>query len=135
MRIVACFLLAITLGAADADWILQEGGRVSRDGVGNVVEVDLTSTWITDADLQKLAELPHLKAIDLSHTWISDLGLEHLRALENVTRMNLYYTEYITDGGVAHLKGWKNLEYLNLRGTKVTSRSFEHGSVPFAWRN
>ena len=73
-----------------------------------------------------MAQLPRLSRITLAHTWITDLGLEQLKPLENVVDLNLYYTEYITDGGVAHVKHWKKLEHLNLRGTKVTSRIFEH---------
>ena len=109
-----------------AAWITSEGGALTRDAEGHITEVDLTSTWITDADLEKLSQLPHLSRIILAHTWVSDLGLEHLRPLENVIHLNLYYAEYITDGGVAHVKNWSKLEHLNLRGTKVTSRVFEH---------
>ena len=109
-----------------ASWIISEGGTFTRDANGLIIEVDLTSTWITDADLEKLAQLPRLSRITLAHTWITDVGLEHLKPLDDVIDLNLYYTEYITDGGVAHIKHWKRLEHLNLRGTKVTSRVFEH---------
>jgi Leucine-rich repeat (LRR) protein len=40
--------------------------------------------------------------------------------------LNLYYAEYITEDGIAPLKGWTRLQRLNLRGTKVTSKVFEH---------
>ena len=107
-------------------WISEIGGTSSRNANGNIIEVDLTSTWVTDADLVRLASLHDLEDLNLSYTWISDLGLEHLKPLENVRRLNLWFVEYISDGGIAHLKGWKQLRYLNIRGTEVTSAVFDH---------
>ena len=109
-----------------ADWLVETGGSFIRAYNSNIVEVDLTSTWVTDADLEKLVSMPHLRKIDLSYTWITDIGLEHLKPLENVEELTLHYTENITDGGIAHIKHWKNLKRLDVRGTKVTSRVFEH---------
>ena len=106
--------------------LTTEGGSISSDAAGKPVSVNLTSTWITDADLGLVASLPSLERIDLSHTKISDVGLEHLKPLTNVRELNLHYAEYVTDSGIAHIKGWKNLERLSLRGTKVTSRVFDH---------
>jgi Leucine-rich repeat (LRR) protein len=103
-----------------------EGARVVEDREGNIIELDLTGTWVTDADLAKVAPLRHLKRLDLSHTRISDGGLEHLKPLPEVVELNCYYAESITEDGIAHLGGWKNLQHLNLRGTKVTSKVFEH---------
>ena len=125
-------LLAMTAAAAglsEADiaaWVTTEDGTFVKDEAGNVVEVRLHATWITDSDLVKLAELPHLTKIDLSNTWITDLGIEHLKPLQHVKELNLYYCDYLTDAAVAHLKGWKNLEHLNLRGTDISGRVFEH---------
>jgi hypothetical protein len=109
-----------------ASWIRDSGGKYQRDAAGRIVEVDLTSTWITDDDLARIATLTSLHKLNLSYTKITDLGLEHLRPLRNVTYLNCYYCEYVTDGGIAFLKQWTNLEYLNLRGTEATSRVFEH---------
>jgi Leucine-rich repeat (LRR) protein len=90
-------------------------------------EVDLTHSWITDADLARIArENPSVRKIDLSHTKITDAGLEHLRNLRDVRELRLYYAEYISADGIAHLRGWKNLEVLNLRGARVNSKVFDH---------
>jgi hypothetical protein len=99
------------------------GGSVTRDA-GRVIRVDLSSSWVTDADLALVAALPGIEAIDLSQTKISDMGLEHLKGLSSVRELNLHFAEYVTDSGIAHITGWKNLERLTLRGTKVTSRVF-----------
>ena len=107
-------------------WIAGTGGAIGRNANGGITEVNLTSTWITDEDLVRLASLRDLEDLNLSYTWISDLGLEHLKPLENITRLDLRFVEYISDGGIAHLKGWKHLRHLNIRGTQVTSAVFEH---------
>src|SRR5262249_38738528 len=102
------------------------GARSARNSAGEIVSVDLSDAWLTDADLARLAGLPHLESINLPYTKITDEGLESLAPLQNVRVLDLYYAEAVTDLGIAHLKHWKNLEYLNVRGTKVTSTLFEH---------
>jgi Leucine-rich repeat (LRR) protein len=125
-------VLAVLMSAAELKvedlprWITAQGGRLERNEAGRVVAVDLESTWITDADLEKIGRLGSLRKLNLAHTKITDAGIEHLKALENVSDLNLYYAEYITDTALAHLKRWKRLEVLNLRGTRMTSAVFEH---------
>ena len=102
------------------------GASCSHDVAGETIGVDLSNTWVTDADLAKVARLSHLQRINLAYTRITDQGLEHLAPLENVKSLNLYYAESVTELGIAHLKHWKNLEHLDVRSTKVTSTLFEH---------
>jgi Leucine-rich repeat (LRR) protein len=103
-----------------------EGARTVEDRDGNIVELDLSSTWVSDADLVQVSRLRHLRKLHLSHTRISDAGLERLKVLPGVVELNCYYAESLTEDGIAHLARWKKLEHLNLRGTKVTSRVFDH---------
>jgi len=116
-------LVAEQEAKADLDSL---GARYFRNNTGDIIGVDLSNAWITDADLEKLARLPQLETINLAYTKITDLGLEHLAPLKNVKVLDLYYAEAVSDLGIAHLKHWKNLEHLNVRGTKVTSTLFEH---------
>jgi internalin A len=102
---------------------LDEGKPV-KDAAGEIVELDLTGAWVTDADMIKVAQLRHLRKLDLSQTRITDSGLEHLKSLENVAGLTCHYAEYLTEDGISHLRNWKQLERLNLRGTKVTSKVF-----------
>lgn len=118
--------LILALLFAVPSWITDLGGTFQKDKAGRIVEVDLTSTWITDDDLGKLAELPELRKINLSDTKIGDLGFAQLRPLKKVTHLNCFQCPYITDGAIAYIKHWANLEYLNVRGSEVTSRVFEH---------
>ncbi len=89
-------------------------------------EVNLSHSWITDADLVKIGRMHELERLDLSHTKITDAGLQHLKDLRNVRELHLYYAEYISEDGLAFLKYWTKLEKLNLRGARVTSKIFEH---------
>lgn len=132
MKAFAVLVLGVLMAgsghaAEDATtWVDQQGGRVTRDASGNIVSVDLTSTWVSNADLRRLASLPHLTRLTLAETKIADLGLENLKPLAGITDFDCRFCEYVTDDGIAHLKGWKKLERLNLRGSKVTSKVFEH---------
>src|SRR6266545_3275293 len=101
-----------------ASWAAAQGGSVTRDPQGRITGVNLRSTWVTDTDLEMLARVPNLQRIDLALTHITDLGLERLKPLQNVTDLNLYYAEHVTDEGLAHLRGWKRLQRLNIRGAK-----------------
>lgn len=112
-------------------WLLPlllaiDGGVEVKDATGQVIELDLTSTWVTDADLERIGRMTSLRRLNLSETKITDAGLRRLRGLKNVRELNLYYAEYFTDDGLANLKGWTQLEKLNLRGSRITSKAFEH---------
>ena len=127
MRVLILMIASVlAYGAAVDSWIEELGGTVKRDKAGQVVEVDLTLTWVTDDDLAKLTAFPELRKIVLSHAKISDLGIAQLRPLKKVTHLECYYCDYLTDGAIAYVKHWTNLEYLNVHGTEVTSRVFEH---------
>src|SRR5207247_7816514 len=57
---------------AVAAWIQYSGGTLQKNRAGQIVEVDLTSTWITDDDLAKIATLSELRKLNLSYTKITD---------------------------------------------------------------
>ena len=90
-------LLLVTLTPALADsrtetiaWIDSVGGTHVSNQSGDVTTVDLTSAWITDADLGRLSGLTQLENLSLSYTKITDLALERLVPLENVKTLELY---------------------------------------------
>ena len=98
-------------GDGPAVEIAALGARCVRNATGETIGVDLSNTWVTDADLAKLSRLSQLQNINLAYTKITDQGLEHLAPLKNVKVLDLYYAESVTDLGIAHLKHWKNLEH------------------------
>ncbi|SPE29127.1 exported hypothetical protein [Candidatus Sulfopaludibacter sp. SbA6] len=124
-RVAILALASAAWAATDAGWIEQAGGTVTRDPGGNVVAVDLRSSWATDSDMPRLAKLKDLKRLDLSLTRISDRGLRALKSAPAIEELNLYFAEQISDEGAATVKGWKHLQRLNLRGTKVTDATLE----------
>ncbi len=127
MRLFLGLWLAVAaLSAADLpDWISALGAKVSEDRAGNIVAVDLRGSWVYDSQLIDLAKLPHLEKLDLSHTRISDEGMVYLRSAPEITDLNLYYAEQITDQGMSAIKEWKHLKRLNLRGTRISDGTLE----------
>ena len=81
MRISFLFLtiFAAAALAANTQWIDDIGGHVTRDTQGRVTGVSLRGTWVGDADLRHLTELPNLNSLDLSLTHITDQGMTEIR--------------------------------------------------------
>jgi len=132
MRFGVLVMLLITpIFSADpkpgtTQWIEDLGGTATRSRLGSVTGVSLRGTWINDADLRRLNELPDLKTLDLSLTHITDQGMQEIKDLRGITDLSLYFAEYVTDESVAAIKGWKGLKRLNLHGTKVSDTGLEH---------
>jgi len=118
-------LVTAALLLSEPGWITSLGGRVVQDPSGRVTAVTLASTWVTDADLEGLKQLPSLERLDLSHTRITDQGLLRLRSCTSVRDLDLYYAEQITDEGMAAVRDWMKLERVNLRGTKITDTTLQ----------
>lgn len=89
-------------------------------------DIDVGFQWVTDADVDRIVAAKDVQKLDLSLSLISDAGMEKLKALENVTDLNLFAVEHITDVAVAYIRGWKKLERLNLRGTDITDTSLQY---------
>jgi len=128
MRVwLICLLWVTSLTAAsNTDWIDDVGGAVTLDAAGRVTGVDLRATWVTDTDLRKLAQLPHLIRLDLSLTHVTDQGMQELRNAPGIVDLDLRFAEYVTDEGLAAIKEWKKLRRLNVRGTKISDNSLDH---------
>jgi Leucine-rich repeat (LRR) protein len=118
--VIPVLAFALSAAAAPEAWITALGGTVARDGDYKVIAVNLENSWVTDSDLPLLAAHPSLTRLNLSMTRITDRGLLELKPLANLTDLDLYYAESITDQGFSVLKNLKRLTRLNLRGTKVT---------------
>ncbi len=130
MGVALCFSAAIGAAtvkpAADTQWIEDAGGSITKDAAGRVTGVDLRASWVTDADLRRLAQFPYLTDLDLSLTRITDQGMQELKNLSGIVDLNLGYAEYVTDEGLAAIKGWKKLKRLNVHGAKVSDTTLEH---------
>jgi hypothetical protein len=79
------------------------GGRLRPNEQGEVVEVNLIGSEVTDAGLAHLAGLTALEALDLDYTQVTDAGLAHLTGLTALEILFLDNTQ-VTDVGVAELQ-------------------------------
>ena len=117
---------------------------VRRDGQGQVIQVDLRGSPVTDKELVHLKRLTKLQDLNLSSTKVTAAGLVHLAGMnlksltlpkEATTDLGLkYYLAAverpstlslgkwkITDAGLVHLKGLTKLQELDLHNTKITN--------------
>lgn len=123
------FLIATAAHAQDdavVTSIEAQGGHVTRDRQGRIVEVSLARTWATDVDVERLADVGSLRKLDLSLTYVSDRGVGRLKGLDKLEELNLFAAEFITDAALAFLRGHRGLKKLNLRGTDVTDTSLAY---------
>ena len=79
------------------------GSLIERNEQGEVVEVNLVDTKITDAGLVHLKGLTNLQTLGLGFTKITGTGLVHLKGLTKLEMLSLYGTK-VTDAGVAELQ-------------------------------
>lgn len=88
------------------EWLRR---MLGDDFFARVVAVNLDSTEVTDADLECLKPLSHLRRVNLFNTRITDAGLKHLKPLPRLQRLELGGTQ-VTDAGLEHLKGLTELQ-------------------------
>lgn len=86
---------------------------------GNISELDLSDTKITDEALTTIGKFPRLAWLNLNNTAISDAGLAHLKTLTNLSYLNLHSTN-ISDTALASLTPLRKLRQIYLWKTRVT---------------
>ena len=99
----------------------DKGAEITKNEQGEVVEVRLSGTRITDAGLADLKGLTSLQTLELPRQ-ITDAGLEHLKDLTSLHNLDLRNTQ-VTDAGLVHLKRMTNLQELNLNSCRQINRS------------
>jgi hypothetical protein len=67
------------------------GGTFTRGtgANGQIVEVDMRGTQVTDADLKEVRELSNLQMLYLGNTRVTDAGLKELKNLKNLGFLGL----------------------------------------------
>jgi len=98
--------------------VLDKALVLLKDVLG-LVELNLASTKIKDADLANIKGLINLNRLHLENTPITDAGLVHLKGLVKLNYLNLYGTA-VTDAGLKQLEGTTQLKNLYLWQTKTT---------------
>ena len=117
----ACILSAEALPRADIEaWVLGMGGAVEHSSAGDLQAIDLSRSWVTDADLRSLEGAASIASLKLAQTHVSDSVLEVVASLPALRELDLFFCEHITDAGASLLRRASQLERLNLRGTKIS---------------
>src|SRR5262249_12037426 len=117
--VLGLLILAVTARADEAATVKaieKLGGTVTRgDEIAGkpVVDVNLDSTEVTDADLKGLKELKALQTLVLRRTKVTDTGMKELKQLKSLQTLNLIGTK-VTDAGLKELKAVKSLTSLQL---------------------
>lgn len=100
--------------------MLGMGGAVERNLAHELEAIDLSRSWVTDADLRKLEGAASLASLKLAQTHVSDGVLEVVALLPALRELDLFFCEHITDAGASLLRRASRLKRLNLRGTKIS---------------
>ncbi|HLX42763.1 MAG TPA: hypothetical protein VKR43_04985 [Bryobacteraceae bacterium] len=96
------------------------GGDVTRGSDGNIIEVSLARTDASNNDIERIVEIKSLKRLDLSFTYVTDAGIERLQDLPQLEELTLDTVESLTDAAASYLRANKRLRKLVLRGTDIT---------------
>ena len=84
--------------------VVALGGHVVRGPDGNIVEVSLARTWATDNDVEKLVDPKTLKRLDLSFTYVTDAGVQRLGEVPALEELTLDAAEALTDAAASYLR-------------------------------
>jgi hypothetical protein len=74
---------------------------------------------VTDADMETLKELHHVKFLSLGDAKVTDAGINSLAGLSDLERVDLGGTQ-ITDAGLSIVKNWPRLWLLVVADTQLT---------------
>ncbi len=86
---------------------------------GELRQLLIGRTKITDAGLSSIARLPRLYLLEVSGTAVTDTGISGLAAMEKLKVLRFRNTA-VTDKGMASLGGLKTLIMMSVGGSKVT---------------
>ena len=104
-------------------WNTTDTGLAHLRELTSLQRLNLLETRISDAGLEHLAAMHHLRHLQLP-AQITDAGLVHLRGLTHLEF--LHVPELITDAGLVHLAGMVHLQRLFLSGTPITDAGLVH---------
>jgi hypothetical protein len=86
---------------------------------GNIAELDLSDTKITDEALVTIGKYPRLNWLNLANTAVTDAGIAHLKGLTHLSWLNLHSTN-VSDSSLANLTPLRKLRQVYLWKTRVT---------------
>ncbi len=90
-----------------------------KDAAGDIADLDLGSSALTDQGAAMLDRFTGLKVLKLNQTAITDASLPTIAKLDHLRILNLYGTA-VTDAGIEALFGKASLKKVYLWNTQVT---------------
>ena len=126
LRLLAVAAVSLVQGLAEqdaktiAEWVRVHGGTVTSDDTGEILGVNLSRSWITDIDLERIKGLERLESLALAQTHVTDSALAILATLPSLRELDLFFCEHITDSGASQIRRAPRLERLDVRGTKIS---------------
>lgn len=131
------------------DVFRSAGGKLRPDESGEIVEIDLSFSSVTDQQLELLSWFPKITEIDLTGTDIHDQSLGSVAKLHNLRAVKLKGTQIssegltkltdlselilidasntvVSDESLVSAREWSNLRYLSLNDTAVTDSGLGH---------
>lgn len=87
--------------------------------------IDLDALTINDDDLTRLARVKQLERLQIFRGQVTHAGLRHLTALPRLTRLELWDLP-LTDEGMVHLKCLPSLQSLTLVNVGLTDAGLDH---------
>lgn len=110
-----------------------DGQRINAAHLSHIKTLDtlrslsITSSSVSDAGLQHLAEMKHLNRLSLSRCDnITNSGLKHLEKLTSLEYLGILYCRQMTDDGLRHLQDLTNLNMLEFTELKITDAGLIH---------
>ena len=90
-----------------------------------IKELDLTGTQICDDALTALYAIPDLQSLKLKGTRITSVGLASLSQISSLVLLDASNTE-VTDDGLEQASQWTRLRYLSLNNTEISDAAVPH---------
>lgn len=99
---------------------LDDQSIASLAGLGGIVGIDLSETYVSDDGLHVLSTLPDLEYLQLGDTSITDAGLLTLQDCVSLKRLDIRRFNPSEDTSDI-LRGFPTLEVVYSKGTNLTS--------------
>lgn len=101
------------------------GADVELDDARRVVSLTINDPQLSDADIDHVRKLTHLRELRLNSPNVTDRGVEQLKGLQNLQSLDLRGCS-ITGRGLESIRELRRLKSLIIARTKITDAGLEH---------
>jgi hypothetical protein len=94
-------------------------GMKYLDGMNDLLELDLTGSWVRDDQLRHIEGCTRIRSLRLSLTIVGDDGISHVKGMKELMSLHLTKTK-VTDACLAHLIGLPKLRLVCVAEMEVS---------------